>query len=99
MSVYTCQGHGDGTHDMGVIQSLYLRLFAKLCASRRRAEPALREGERRFRQAVEAAPNAMVMIGRAGEIVMVNAQPERAFGYARAELESPTRHLELGDYK
>jgi PAS domain S-box-containing protein len=71
---------------MGVIQSLYLRLFAKLRASRLRAEPALRERERRFRQVVEAAPNAMVMIGRAGEIVMVNAQAERAFGYARAEL-------------
>ena len=28
----------------------------------------------------------MVMINRAGEIVMVNAQAERAFGYARTEL-------------
>ena len=42
--------------------------------------------ETRFRLVVEAAPNAMVMINRAGEIVMVNAQAERAFGYARAEL-------------
>ena len=29
--------------------------------------------ETRFRLVVEAAPNAMVMINRAGEIVMVNA--------------------------
>ena len=71
---------------MGVIQSLFLRLFGKLCASHLPADPALRERERRFRQVVEAAPNAMVMIGRAGEIVMVNAQAERAFGYTRAEL-------------
>jgi PAS domain S-box-containing protein len=42
--------------------------------------------ERRFRLAVEAAPNAMVMVNRAGEIVMVNAEAERAFGYSRAEL-------------
>jgi PAS domain S-box-containing protein len=42
--------------------------------------------ERRFRQVVEAAPNAMVMINSAGEIVMVNAQAERVFGYPRAEL-------------
>jgi two-component system, LuxR family, sensor kinase FixL len=35
---------------------------------------------------VEAAPNAMVMINRAAEIVMVNAQAERVFGYGRAEL-------------
>ena len=43
-------------------------------------------GERRFRQVVEAAPNAMVMIDRAGKIVMVNSQAERVFGYSRAEL-------------
>ena len=42
--------------------------------------------ETRFRLVVEAAPNAMVMINRAGEIVMVNAQAERVFGYSRAEL-------------
>ncbi len=42
--------------------------------------------ERRFQLVVEAAPNAMVMINGAGEIVMVNAQTERIFGYPRAEL-------------
>src|SRR5271167_1799170 len=42
--------------------------------------------ETRFRLVVEAAPNAMVMINRAGEIVMVNAQAERVFAYSRAEL-------------
>jgi two-component system, LuxR family, sensor kinase FixL len=44
------------------------------------------EAEQRFRLVVEAAPNAMVMVNRAGEIVMVNAEVERAFGYSRAEL-------------
>jgi two-component system sensor kinase FixL len=57
---------------------------------RKAAEQALRDSEtaaeRRFRQVVEAAPNAMVMINPAGEIVMVNAQAERVFGYPRAEL-------------
>ena len=42
--------------------------------------------ERRFRLVVEAAPNAMVMSDRAGNIVMVNTQAERVFGYSRAEL-------------
>ena len=42
--------------------------------------------ERRFQLVVEAAPNAMVMVNRAGEIVMVNAQAERVFGYSRTEL-------------
>ena len=48
-----------------------------------RQEPA---AERRFRLVVEAAPNAMVMVDRAGDIVMVNAQAERVFGYSRTEL-------------
>ena len=40
--------------------------------------------EERFRQVVESAPNAMVMINQAGKIEMVNAQAERVFGYRRA---------------
>ncbi|SEK10796.1 sensor histidine kinase [Paraburkholderia diazotrophica] len=42
--------------------------------------------EERFRQVVEAAPNAMVMVDRGGRIVLVNAQTEKLFGYARDEL-------------
>ena len=42
--------------------------------------------ERRFRLVVDAAPNAIVMIDRAGRIVMVNSQAERVFGYSRTEL-------------
>lgn len=49
-------------------------------------EEALQKSEARFRQVVEAAPNAMVMIDRDGRIVMVNAQTERVFGYAREEM-------------
>jgi len=42
--------------------------------------------EHRFRQAVESAPNAIVMVNKSGTIVMVNAQTEAFFGYSRAEL-------------
>jgi PAS domain S-box-containing protein len=42
--------------------------------------------EARFRQVVESAPNAMVMIDRGGNIQLVNAETERLFGYSRAEL-------------
>jgi PAS domain S-box-containing protein len=47
---------------------------------------ARKRQEERFRLVVEAAPNAMVMIGAMGRIEMVNTQAERVFGYARAEL-------------
>lgn len=42
--------------------------------------------EHRFRQAVEAAPNAIVMINKSGIIEMVNSQTEASFGYSRTEL-------------
>jgi PAS domain S-box-containing protein len=42
--------------------------------------------EEQFRVAVEAAPNAMLLIDQAGIIVLVNAPTEALFGYARAEL-------------
>ena len=42
--------------------------------------------EEKFRLAVEASPGGMVMIDAAGSIVLVNAETERMFGYARAEL-------------
>jgi PAS domain S-box-containing protein len=47
---------------------------------------SLRIAEDRYRQMVEAAPNAMVMINAAGRIEMVNAQAERVFGYDRSEM-------------
>ena len=42
--------------------------------------------EEKFRLAVEASPGGMVMVDAAGTIVLVNAETERMFGYARAEL-------------
>ncbi|KVK88282.1 sensor histidine kinase [Burkholderia sp. MSMB1498] len=42
--------------------------------------------EERFRLAVEAAPNAMIMVGREGRIVLVNSQAERLFGYVRDDM-------------
>ena len=47
---------------------------------------ALRHSEERFRQVVESAPNAIVMIGPNGLIEMVNVQTERMFGYSRNDL-------------
>src|SRR5580698_6950872 len=48
--------------------------------------PVLGRREGLFRQVVEAAPNAMVMIDAAGRIEMVNSQAELVFGYGVTEL-------------
>ena len=51
---------------------------------KRRPLPSLMEEQ--FRVAIEAAPNAMLMIDQTGTIVLVNAPTEALFGYTRAEL-------------
>ena len=45
-----------------------------------------KRAEDRFHLAVEAAPNAMVMVDHDGKIVLANSQTEKLFGYSRAEL-------------
>jgi len=47
---------------------------------------ARRRAEARFRVAVEASPNGMVMVDGEGRIILVNRAVERMFGHRRIEL-------------
>ncbi|HEX7038209.1 MAG TPA: PAS domain S-box protein [Pseudomonadales bacterium] len=61
-------------------------LLARQRLRRERTEAELKASDARFRQFVESAPDAVVIVDGDGRIRMVNAETERMFGHPRAGL-------------
>src|ERR1700722_12794971 len=68
------------------LKSAPITVMRRGASVRKAAETHLAQMEGRYRGLLEAAPDAMVVVDQQGDIVLLNVQAEKQFGYRRDEL-------------
>ncbi|MEJ2742873.1 MAG: PAS domain S-box protein [Gammaproteobacteria bacterium] len=68
------------------LTGLFSWLIARKETERIQSEHKLRESENQYRNLLEGAPDAIVIVNRSGRIQLVNTAAERVFGYERGAL-------------
>ncbi len=63
-----------------------LSLSIRDVSARRATERRLADAETRYRNLIDAAPDAIIAVNKRGRITLVNSRTEEMFGYDRAEL-------------
>jgi len=87
---YSAEGAFGGFAGTGIDVTAQLAAETQLAVARQAlaqaAESERKQAERWFQHLLESAPDALILVGRAGEMLLVNRQTETIFGYPREEL-------------